>query len=150
MRELLLLGHILFAAAWIGSHVLLIVLANRARKAGPAKLVEFIGDAQWLGMRLQGPAAFLVLICGILLVIEDGFEFTDFWILLALLGFAILLAVTATYLLPAYKEIRQLAERYGNDAPDAQAKIRKVIQVLRIDSVVMIAIVLDMITKPGL
>src|ERR1044072_6374290 len=105
MRELLLLGHILFAAVWVGSQILLIALASRARRAGPAKMVEFIGDAQWLGTRLQGPAAFLGLICGILLVVVDGFEFTDFWILLGLLGFAFLLVITATFLLPEYKQI---------------------------------------------
>ncbi|MBP2331168.1 putative membrane protein [Kibdelosporangium banguiense] len=150
MRELLLLGHIVFAIIWIGSHILLIALGRRASKGGPVKMVEFIGDSRWLATRLQGPAAFLVLFCGVLLVVEDGFGFTDLWIALALLGFATLLVVTATYLLPEYKQIIQLAESYGADAPDAQAKIRKVVQVMRIDSVVMIAIVLDMIIKPGL
>lgn len=150
MRELLLLGHIGFAMVWIGSHVLLLVLGRRARRRGPAELVRFVADSRWLATRLQGPAAFLVLVFGVGLVVVDGFEFTNFWIVLGLLGFAVLLAVTATSLLPDYRRILHLAGRYGADAPDVQALIRKVGRVTRIDSVVMAAIVLDMIAKPGL
>jgi uncharacterized membrane protein len=150
MRDFLLLGHITFAMVWIGSHLLLVVLARRARQGGPADLVGFVADSRWLAWWLQGPAAFLVLLFGIVLMFEDGFVVTEWWILLGLAGFAVLFGVAATYLLPECREILALAEKYGPDAADVQHRIGRVVRTLRIDSGLMVLIVLDMIVKPGL
>jgi uncharacterized membrane protein len=150
MRDFLLLGHITFAMIWIGSQIGMHVLATRIRKAGPDRLMDYIGDVEWLGNRLQAPAALLVVIFGVLLVLEDGFSFGSLWIILGLLGFIVVMGIASGYLVPQTRQIRELATAHGVEAPDVQAKIKSVLRVSSLESVLMIAIVLDMVAKPGL
>lgn len=150
VRELLLFGHIGFAMIWVGSHICVQVLAMRVRGATPARTLEFVTDVEWLGRRLQGPAALMVLVFGILLVIQDEFSFMATWIVLALVGFAVLVVIAGGYLVPQTRRILALAEERGADAPEVQTRIKAVTRVARAEAVVMLAIILDMVVKPGL
>jgi uncharacterized membrane protein len=149
-RELLLLGHIMFAVVWIGSHVGMLFLGGRARREGPARMVRFVADSVWLGNGLQAVSAILVLIFGGALVVVDGFGFTDLWILLGLLGFALLLGIGAGYLTPQSRRILETAEAKGAEDPGVQSRIQTVRRAAVLQTVVMVLVVLDMIAKPGL
>jgi uncharacterized membrane protein len=149
-RELLLLGHIMFAVIWIGSHIGMLMLGARARREGPARMVQFVADSIWLGNGLQAGSAILVLLFGGALVVVDDFGIGDLWILLGLIGFAVLLAMGAGYMTPQSRRIIELAGQKGADAAEVQGKIQTVRQVSIAQSVVMVAVVLDMIVKPGL
>ncbi|MEV4314393.1 DUF2269 family protein [Actinocrispum sp. NPDC049592] len=150
MRDLLLWGHISFAMIWIGSQIGVHFLSARIRKASPDLLLEHIKGVEWLGNRVQGPAALLVLLCGIGLVIVDEYGFTRLWILLGIVGFVVVMGIAGGYLVPQTRQILRLAGEHGLDAPDVQAKIASVLRVSTIDSVLMILIVLDMVAKPTL
>jgi uncharacterized membrane protein len=148
-RELLLLGHIMFAVIWIGSHIGMVTLGARARREGPARMVQVAADSIWLGNGLQSVSALLVLLFGGALVVVDDFGFADLWILLGLIGFAVLL-VTGAGAMTQLRRIIELADQKGADAPEIQDKIQTVRLISIVQSVVMVAIVLDMIAKPGL
>src|SRR5437667_12324488 len=105
MRDFLLLGHITFAMIWVGSQIGMHVLASRIRKAGPDRTLDYITDVEWLGNRLQGPAAILVVVFGILLVIKDGFGFGTLWIILGLLGWVVVMGIATGYLVPQTRQI---------------------------------------------
>jgi uncharacterized membrane protein len=149
-RELLLLGHIMFAVIWIGSHIGMLMLGARARREGPDRMVRFVADSIWLGNGLQAVSAILVLLFGGALVVVDDFGISDLWILLGLIGFAVLLAMGAGYMTPQSRRIVELAEQHGAEAAEVQGKIRTVRLVSVAQSAVMVAVVLDMIVKPGL
>jgi uncharacterized membrane protein len=149
-RELLLLGHIMFAVIWIGSHIGMLALGARARREGPARTIQILTDSAYLGNGLQTVSAILVLLFGGALMAVDDFGIGELWILLGLIGFAVLLAIGAGYLTPQLRRIIQLAEQDGPEAPEVQAKIKATWQVSIVQSVVMIAIVFDMIVKPGM
>ncbi|SMD23266.1 DUF2269 family protein [Kibdelosporangium aridum] len=150
MREVLLLGHISFAAIWIGSHIGMLAIGSRALREGPERTVQFIHDSDWLGNRLQAVSAILALLFGIALVVVVGFSFGDLWILLGILGFIILLIMGIGYLTPQSRKILEAAEQHGAGAPDVQAKIKTVRRVAIAQAAVMLLIVLDMVAKPVL
>ncbi|MBP2331169.1 putative membrane protein [Kibdelosporangium banguiense] len=149
-RELLLLGHIMFAVIWIGSHIGMLWLGARASREGPARMVQYVADSIWLGGGLQAVSGVLVLLFGGALVVVDGFGFGDLWILLGLIGFVVLLVMGAGYMTPQSRQIIALAEQKGADAAEVRTKIQAVRRVAILQAVLMIAIVLDMIAKPGM
>jgi uncharacterized membrane protein len=149
--EFLLFGHLLFVAAWVGGDLMLQMFYLRARAAGPDQVVRFAGDAEWIGLRLLNPAALLVLLFGILLVTEvDGYEFSQFWISAGLAMFLASAIAGAAFLGPEAGRIGKLAEERGVEDTEVQRRIGRVLLVSRIELVLLILIVLDMVVKPGL
>lgn len=147
--KLLLFGHLLSVVALVGSSIGSHVLAVRARAAGPARTAAFMDDVEWLGRRLQAPAAALVLAFGIWLGASQGFRFADAWLVLGLVGFAVCFVLVAGYLGPATARVRQLIAQRGADDPAVPAGVRRVLTVSRIELAVLVAIMLDMVVKPG-
>jgi uncharacterized membrane protein len=148
--EVLLFGHLLFVVAWVGTDVALQVLSFRTLRAGPERTVQFTADVEWLGTRLLVPSSLLVIVFGILLTNHLGFDFSDAWIVLAFAGFAASFVAGAGYLGPETGRISKLAADRGVDDPDVQARIRRVLLVSRIELMILIALILDMVVKPGL
>jgi uncharacterized membrane protein len=107
-------------------------------------------DVEWLGQRLLIPAGLLVLVFGFLLVNEIGYEVADTWILLALAGYGFSFLLGAGFLGPETGRIGKLVEERGAEDPEVSRRIRRVLLFSRFELVVLLAIVLDMIVKPGL
>ena len=149
--EVLLFLHILFVIVWVGGGVMIQLFYLRARLAGPEQLGRFTGDVEWIGQRVITPVALLVLIFGILLVIDqEAFELSQFWVWIGLVMFGISFATGAGFLGPESGRIKNLLESQGPDAPDTQRRIARILTISRIELVLLILIVLDMVVKPGL
>ena len=147
--EFLLFGHLLFVITWVGTDIGLQILSLRAL-ARPERAVDFLADVEWLGMRFLMPASLLVLVFGILLVNEIGYDFGDVWILLAFAAFLFSFLLGAGFLGPESGRISKLGAERGPADPDVQRRIRRVLWFSRLELLVLIAIVLDMVVKPGL
>lgn len=148
--EFLLFGHLLFVATWVGTDVSLQLFALRARMAGPQRMADFLADVEWIGLRLLNPAALLVVVFGVLLVIEDpNYEFSQAWITLGLIAFVASATTGAAFLGPETGRIGKLVQQHGPDAAEVQARIRRVFLISRIELVVLVLIILDMVIKPG-
>lgn len=148
--ELFLFVHLLFVITWLGTDIAVQVLSFRALAAGPQRQVVFMRDVEWLGQRLLIPAALLVVVFGVLLVNEVGYDFGETWITLALIGFAFSFVLGAGFLGPETGRIGALVAERGPDHPDVSRRIRRILLFSRFELLVLIAIVLDMIVKPGL
>jgi uncharacterized membrane protein len=96
------------------------------------------------------PAAILVVIVGVLMVVESGWNFSDTWILIGI-GLFILTSLNGmVFLTPQTKKLKSLiVERSENDT-GVQALVKRVTLASRIDLLILIAIVADMVIKPGL
>jgi len=147
--KVLLFGHILSVVTWVGSSICMQVLSLRALRAGPTDSLQFLGDVEWIGKRLLSPAGLLVVVFGLLLVNEVGYEFTDTWIVLALTAVALAFLVVVGYLGPQSVRLSKLVGQRGPADPDVQARIRRIMLVSRIELVILVAVVLDMVVKPG-
>ena len=148
--EFLLFGHLLFVVAWVGTDVALQVLSLRILRAGPQRSADFLGDVEWLGTRLLTPSALLVVIFGFGLVSELNYSVGDTWIWLALLAFIASFIAGAGFLGPEAGRVGKLIEERGAEDAEAQSRIRRILLISRIELVILILVILDMVVKPGL
>ena len=148
--EVLLFCHLVAAMFWVGGDMMLQMFYLRARTNGPEALIQFAKNAEWIGLRLLNPVALLVVIFGVLLVIEvDGYEFSQFWISAALAMFLASAITGAAFLGPESGRISGLADERGAEDPEVQSRIARVVLVSRIELLLLVLIVLDMVVKPG-
>jgi uncharacterized membrane protein len=142
--------HVLAAITWVGSAIYAQVLATKVMGEGdPARLAATAKDIGDLGKRLITPAAITVLVFGIWLVAVGPWNFTDTWVLLGLGGIAITIATGAGFLGPESERLGRLeAERDPSD-PEIQRRIRRIFAVSRVDLIVLVLVVADMVFKPG-
>ena len=128
--ELLLFGHLLAAMAWVGGDLMIQMFYLRARAAGPEAVVQFAqATSSGSACECLNPAALLVVIFGVLLVIEvRGYEFSQFWISAAL---AMFLASRdhrrRGFLGPESGRIGRLAEERGAADPEVQRRIARIV-----------------------
>ena len=143
--------HILAAMTWLGTQVYLQVTATRlARANDPERMAAFAKDAEYTGTHLIMPSTILLLLMGIALVAYSPvYAFTDTWILLAFAGFAATFVTGAFVIGPASGKIGALLESEGPSSVEAQALIRRIFAVSRVDLVVLLLVVADMVFKPG-
>ena len=149
--EVLLFGHVLAAMVWVGGDLMIQMFYLRARVAGPEAIAQFAKDVEWIGLRVLNVASLLVVVFGVLLVIEvDAYAFSQLWISAALAMFAVSAITGAGFLGPESGRIAKLSEERGPTDPDVQRRIGRILLISRIELVLLILIVLDMVVKPGL
>jgi uncharacterized membrane protein len=142
--------HVLAATTWVGSAIYAQVLATKVMGEGdPARLAATAKDIGDLGKRLITPAAITVLVFGIWLIVVGPWGLSDTWVVLGLVGIATTIATGAGFLGPESERLGKLtAERDPSD-PEIQRRIRRIFAVSRVDLVVLVLVVADMVFKPG-
>ena len=89
-------------------------------------------------------------IFGVLLVIEDpNYEFSQTWVTLGLIAFLASALTGVGFLGPETGRLAKLAEERGPEDPELQRRIARVFLISRIELVILILIILDMVLKPG-
>lgn len=150
LYELLLFGHLTFMAVWVGTDAMLQVLAFRAIAAGPERSGPLMADIEWLGLRVLTPSSLLVAGLGIWMVLDSpAWGFSQFWVSA---GLAVFLASAITgmfFLGPETGRISKLIDSLGGEDPQVQGRIRRLLLVSRIELLLLIALILIMVTKPG-
>lgn len=141
--------HLIAVIIWLGGGVMLQILLARSRRAGPEAVATFNQSAEWTSQRVFMPASFVVLGSGIWLVIDSPWAFSDPWIGIGILGYAISAVNGMVNLGPTARKMKELiAERGPQDAGVARLG-RRMDRAGRFDLVVLTAVVLDMVVKPG-
>ena len=150
LYELLKFLHVLLAIAWVGSAILLSILAFRAQRSGdPTALVRQAADAEWVGMKILAPISGAVLLAGVAMVLEGDLGFTTTWILIALIGWALSAAIGAGFLGPESGRLKALIAEKGQEDPAVKSRIDRILLISRLDLLLLIFIVFDMVIKPG-
>jgi uncharacterized membrane protein len=148
--ELMKTVHVLAAVVWVGGGATIQVLAARIQAQNdPVRLVQFSKDIEWVGMRVYTPASIIVLLMGIGMVMQGFPDFSDLWIILALVGIAISVAVGAGYLGPTSGKLGRMIEERGPEDAEAQQTLGRLLVVSRVDLAILLLIVIDMVVKPG-
>jgi uncharacterized membrane protein len=141
--------HVLMAVVWVGGAIMLHVLAVRTMRANdPQRLRTFAGEIEFVGTRIFMPASLILVILGVVMVI-DRWAFDQFWIIAAIAMFAFSFVSGAFYLGPQTGKLKKLYETEGTDAAGAPVLIRKLFVISRIELVLLVLIVFDMVLKPG-
>jgi uncharacterized membrane protein len=148
--EFLLFGHLTFVAAWVGGDIMLQALSFRALKSSGDRQVAFTADVEWVGLRLLTPASILVLLFGFGLVSNGDWDMGQFWLIAGLLVFLASAITGAGFLGPETGRISKLAQEQGSDSPEVTRRIRRVLLISRIELLLLVLLIADMVAKPGL
>jgi uncharacterized membrane protein len=142
--------HVLAAITWVGSATYAQALATKVMAENdPVRLARTARDIADLGKRLITPVAIAVLVLGIWIVAVSSWNFTDTWVLLGLIGIGVTIATGAGFLGPESERLaKSSAERDPSD-PEIQRRIKRIFTVSRVDLVVLVLVVADMVFKPG-
>jgi uncharacterized membrane protein len=151
MYEFLLTVHVLAAIIWLGGGIAMHILGRRVLKRGDnEEIYKFSNEINTVALRLYAPTALVLLIAGILLVNEAGYEFSQLWITLAFLGWGFSFLVGIGYYGPQDKKLQALVAAEGPTAPGVVENVRQALFVNQIELLIIVLIVIDMTTKPGL
>jgi uncharacterized membrane protein len=95
------------------------------------------------------PASFAVLGFGIWAVLAGPWSFAEMWITLGLVGYALSALNGMAIIGPTSKKMKNtIAERGPNDPVVTQLS-RRIDLAGRIDLIIVVAVVFDMVVKPG-
>ena len=142
--------HVVAAVAWVGSGLFIQYRGTRLRRTGTpeqtANLAKEVADSTPWFMAASG----VVLLAGISLVLyAPGLDFTDTWILLGLLGYASTFLTGFLLIRPTAEKLAAVAANEGPTSPEGQALIARIFAISRVDQVVLLLVILDMVFKPG-
>ncbi|HEY2218313.1 MAG TPA: DUF2269 family protein [Gaiellaceae bacterium] len=141
--------HVSFAAIWIGGGFLLTVLGLVAeRENDPVQLAAVARQAAMVGQKLFSPAAGIVLLAGIAMMINTNWGWGHFWITAGLVGFASSFVTGIAVLAPRSKRLDELMQTAGPTAPETQAAIKSILLIARFDMAVLLLVIVDMVVKP--
>jgi len=141
--------HVSFAVIWIGGGGLLTILGVIAeRKHDPVELAAVARQAAMVGEKLFSPAALIVLLTGIAMMIKTSWGWGHFWVIFGLIGFASTFLVGIGFLAPASKKVHNLMQTAGPNAPETQAAITRILLIARFDIAVLLLVIVDMVVKP--
>jgi uncharacterized membrane protein len=140
--------HVLSAAIWVGGGFMLQMLLWRARRLGPEASAEFNKAAEWTSQHVFMPTSFATLAFGIAVTVVGPWSFSELWITLGFVGFAISAINGMAVLGPTAKKMKALVEERGPNDPVAAHMARRLDLFGRLDLVVLIAVVFIMIVKP--
>jgi uncharacterized membrane protein len=151
MYELLLTIHVLAAVIWVGGGTAMHILGRRVLKRGDGtEIYEFSKEINTVALRLYAPTSLVLLIAGVLLVDEVGYDFGDLWITLGFLGWAFSFFVGIGYYGPQDKKLQALVAADGPTAPGVVQNVRQALMVNQVELLILFLVIVDMTTKPGL
>ena len=151
LYEFLLFLHITAAVIWVGGATMIQLFAFRSlRSRDPDRIANVTSDIEWIGSRILVPTSLAAFLLGVGLVWESSaWGFGDDWIVIGLVLFAVTFLAGALFFGPESGRISRLVASQGAGSPAAQARIRRILVLSRIDLVVLLLIVFDMAAKPS-
>jgi uncharacterized membrane protein len=148
--ELWLFLHISAAIVWIGGAAVAQVFGYMAQRSGdPAQSAAFGRTMGFIGPKVFMPASIVVLLTGILLTEDGNWDWSEWFIVLGLVGWAIVAVVAFAYLTRAMAAVgaRMAAE---GPSPDLGRQVNRLVLLARVLILVLFAVVFVMVVKPGL
>jgi uncharacterized membrane protein len=141
--------HVLAAMIWIGGGGLLVILgAIAVRKNDPVEMVTVARQAALVGQRLFAPAGGVVVVMGIAMMVNTNWGWGKFWIIAGLVGYAITAAIGSGVLGPLAEKIVATTEEKGPAHPETLALVKRILLIARLDILMLVLVVVDMVVKP--
>jgi uncharacterized membrane protein len=151
LYEFLKTLHVIGAAAWVGGGAISLFQAARVRASGDqGRMIDFLDEAEWLGKKYFAPLAGVTALMGVLMVLKVGAEnFKEPWIVIGIVGFLLSSFIGARYLTPESARLRELVSQKGLDDPESKSRIQRITMVTRLDTLILVLVIADMVIKPG-
>jgi uncharacterized membrane protein len=152
LYEVLLFVHIVAAIVWVGGAALINVLTTRAARSDDAHYAAVITrEVGLVGQRVIAPSTLVLLGMGLWIVgVSEAWTIGQLWIILALVGFGLTFLAGILFFGPEAARIATGIEERGPGDPDVARRIRRITSLSRLDLLLLVLIVADMVFKPGL
>ena len=152
LYEVLLFVHILAAIVWVGGAFTIDLLASRAVHSGDsARLVTMSREAGFIGQRIIAPTSVVLLAMGLSMVaVNEAWTIGQAWIIIALVIFGATFLAGILFFGPESGRLEKAIAERGADDPEVHRRFRRIMAVSRIDLVLLLLVVADMVFKPGL
>jgi uncharacterized membrane protein len=148
MYDFWLFVHVLMAIVWVGGNIQLQIIGARLAAANdPIQLAGFSKQAEWIGTKVLMPAAVLIVVAGVFMVL-DQWDFEQLWIIIGIAGFLYSFINGAAFLGPLSGKTAKLIEERGAEDAQVQTNIRRLFLYGRIELVILIVVVWAMTMKP--
>jgi uncharacterized membrane protein len=151
MYKFLLTVHVLAAILWVGGAVTLHILMRRAMRltSGEARHERFT-ELEWVGERFYPAFSLILIIAGVFLVHKAGFQFDQTWVQLGFAGWVVSFLIGIGFYGREGKKRAGIVEQEGPDAPGVAASVRRTAMVNSFELLILLLVIVDMTTKPGL
>lgn len=150
MADLLLTVHVLAAVIWVGGSVLMLAMGFYLRGRDLPTRVEYTRWTEWVAPRLLAPASIAVIVAGPLLVSELGYEMNEPWLHVGFLGWFLSFILGVAFYPREGSRRERLIEKHDIRHETVAASVDRVLKVAAIDTLIVVLVVIDMTTKPGL
>jgi uncharacterized membrane protein len=141
--------HVGAAVVWVGGGLFLAICAVLAELArNDDQLLQVGYWAEHVAGRLFPLMSFVVLGFGIAMTSNGDIGYNQFWIVFGLIAWALSAATGILFLGPEAKRLNKAAAERGVKSPEVQARLQRILLVVRVDVALMFVIVLDMVAKP--
>lgn len=150
MFELFKTIHVLGAIAWVGGVILNHVQSARLGRAqDPRRFRDYAEEQSWLGGNFYAPLSIIVLLSGIVMVIVGWPNFTDAWIIIGLVLFAVIFGIGFGLLKPLGEKINAGLAAEGPPSAEVMADVQRITLLSRADLLLLVLVVINMVVKPG-
>ncbi len=142
--------HIVAAIAWIGSGLFVQYRGTRLRRKGTpeqtANLAREVAESTpWFIA-----SSITVLVFGVAMVLYSPvYDFTTTWILIGLAGYLATFVTGNFFVRPTVEKLAAATATEDPGSPTVQALIARLFAISRVDQVVLLLVVADMVFKPG-
>jgi uncharacterized membrane protein len=141
--------HVGAAVVWVGGGLFITICAVLAELANDDDQLLQIGHwAETVAGRLFPVMSFVVLGFGIAMTSNGDIPYNQFWIIFGLVAWALSAATGILFVGPESKRLNRAAAAHGPKSPEVQARLRRILLVVRVDVALMFLIVFDMVVKP--
>jgi len=141
--------HIFAAITAVGANITYGVWSARSQSE-PAHLGFALKGIKFIDDRIANPAYGVVLLTGLLMIGVGHWGITSLWIILALILFAILVALAVAVYSPLLRRMIQLVDSGAAASPEFEGMVRRN-RILGIAFAILVALILvTMVFKPTL
>jgi len=141
--------HVAAAAVWVGGAFTVQAYAFRILRSSDARrTADFAKDTEVVSMRVFIPATWVLLLAAIGMMVNLDLSWGQNWVVLGLIAWTLSFVVGAAYLGPESGRIAKIVESEGPESPAAQARIRRILLISRLELVILLAVVVNMVVKP--
>ena len=148
--KLLLTAHVLAAVIWVGGSVLMLAIGYYLRGRDLPTRVEFTRWTEWVAPRLIAPMSVIVIIAGPLLAARLYDDFNQAWLHIGFFGWFLSFLIGVAFYPREGKKRERLIEKHDIRHETVAASVDRVLKVATIDTLIVVLVVIDMTTKPGL
>jgi uncharacterized membrane protein len=142
--------HVLSAVVWVGGDVTLTVLGIVFERRGEGETLGALGRmGAWIGTRVYTPTLVVTLVFGVILMEKGNFDWGEFWVMFALVGWAVAALVGVGFVGPELGRIDEAARTHGPDSDEVAMRVRRLFMIFRFDTALLVLIVVNMAAKPS-